>query len=327
MGTTSVPTFLSEDGLPFGRQGGASPALPPYTPFGNPPVIQTTAEAELLAQITSLRKDMAKLQEHNNLLSSKVDETQQLLNQHHTQNIQATQSSHSLQTPSRQKKGKKGAKATPAPSKQLVVPAPRDQPHIPKKVYTDCRHRINDKEVERQRSSIRVNARLHDLQMKVLGNKSPIRKVRGLESEVESDDEYVPSKATKSTYRLATPTRFSETRPSSPQRSSGSYDFEGVPSRDPAICLLFQRIQKMENDRTCSQEPDWGKLRLEPFTECIKRSWQDRDIQPLSIPFYTWVEDPLTHLYSFQSAVGCKGLSDEGQCLLFLSSLTKAALN
>ncbi|CAL9021013.1 unnamed protein product [Prunus brigantina] len=117
MGTTSVPMFLSEDGLPYGMPSGASPALHPSTPFGNPPVIQTTVEAELLAQMTSVWKEMAKLQEHNNLLSSK--------------------------TPGRQKKGKKGAKATPAPSKQLVVPAPRDQPHIPKKVYTDCRHRIN----------------------------------------------------------------------------------------------------------------------------------------------------------------------------------------
>ena len=144
MGTTSVPTFLSEEGIPFGRQSGASPALPPCTPFGNAPATQTTAEAELVVQIASLRKDMARLQEHNNLLSSKVDETQQLLHQQHTQNIQTTHSSESLQTPHRRRKCDKVATATPAPSKQLVVPAPRDQPHIPKKVYSDCRHRIND---------------------------------------------------------------------------------------------------------------------------------------------------------------------------------------
>ncbi|CAL2232153.1 unnamed protein product [Prunus armeniaca] len=51
------------------------------------------------------------------------------------------------------------------------------------------------------------------------------------------------------------------------------------------------------------------------------------DIQPLRVPFYTRVEDPLTHLYSFQSVVGCKGLNDEGQYLLFPSSLTEVALN
>ncbi|CAL9000628.1 unnamed protein product, partial [Prunus brigantina] len=135
MGTTSGPQFLSEDGLPYGMPSGANPALHPSTPFGNPPILQTTVEAELLAQMTSLLKEMAKLQEHNNLLSSKVDETQRLLNQQDTQNIQPTESSQSLQTPGRQKKGKKGAKAKPAPSKQLVVPAPRDQPHVSKKVY------------------------------------------------------------------------------------------------------------------------------------------------------------------------------------------------
>ncbi|CAL9020934.1 unnamed protein product [Prunus brigantina] len=119
MGTTSVPVFLPEEGLPFGRQSGASPAIPSYTPFGNSPILQTAAETELLAQITSLQQDMAKLQEHNNLLSSKA---------------------------------------------------------------------------ERQRSPIRVNAHLRDSRMRVLGNKSPIRKVQGLESMVESDPEYVPSK-------------------------------------------------------------------------------------------------------------------------------------
>ncbi|CAL8084630.1 unnamed protein product [Prunus armeniaca] len=250
MGTTFVPVFLPEEGLPYGRHSGASPALPPCTPFGNSPIMQTTAEAELLAQITSLRQDMAKLQEHNNLLSSKVDETQQLLNQQHTQNIQPTQSSKSLQTPSWQKKSKKGARAMSAPSKQLVVPAPKDQPHLPKKVYIDCRHRLNDKEVERQRSPIKINAHLRDSRMRVLGNKSPIRK-----------------------------------------------------------------------------EPDWGKLRPGPFTEHIRHSRQDRDVQPLRISFYTGVEDPLMHLHSFQSVVGCKGLNDEGQCLLFPSALTEATLN
>ena len=113
------------------------PALPPCTPFGNAPSTQTTAEAELVVQIASLRKDMARLQEHNNLLSSKVDETQQLLHQQPTQNIQPTHSSESLQTPHR-RRHRRAARAAPAPSKQLVVPTPRDQPHVPKKVYTDC---------------------------------------------------------------------------------------------------------------------------------------------------------------------------------------------
>ncbi|CAL8174530.1 unnamed protein product [Prunus armeniaca] len=248
MGTTSGPAFLSEDGLPYGMPSGASPALHPRTPFGNPPVIQTMVEAELLAQMTSLRKEMAKLQEHNNLLSSKVDETQWLLNQQETQNIQSTEPSQSLQTPGRQKKGKKGAKATPAPSKQLVVPAPRDWPHVPKKVYTDCRHWINDKDAERQRSLVRINAHLRNSRMRVIGNKSPLIKVQELESKVESDDEYAPSKGIESNYRSETPTEYSKARPPSSRRTSEDYISEEIPSRDLAIRLLFQRNQKMEDD-------------------------------------------------------------------------------
>ncbi|KAI5331243.1 hypothetical protein L3X38_021369 [Prunus dulcis] len=207
MGTTSVPTFLSEEGIPFGRQTGASPALPPCTPFGNAPSTQTTAEAELIVQIASMRKDMARLQEHNHHLSSKVDETQQLLHQQHTQNIQTTHSSESLQTPHRRRKYGKAARATPAPSKQLVVPTPRDQPHVLKKVYSDCRHRLNDREAERQRSPIRISTRLRESWMNALGSKSPIRKVRGLDS-TELASEYIPSNTQTSTYRSA-PTQYS----------------------------------------------------------------------------------------------------------------------
>ncbi|CAL2230835.1 unnamed protein product [Prunus armeniaca] len=286
MGTTSGPQFLSEDGLPYGMPSGASPALHPSTPFGNPPVLQTTVETELLAQMTSLRRKMAKLQERNNLLSSKVDETQRPPN------------------------------------------LPRVSRHVPKKVYTDCRHRINDKkDAERHRSPIGVNARLRDSRMRVLGDKSPIRRVQGLDSALESDDEYIPTGGTESSYRSEAPPEYSKARPPSPRRTNEDFSAEDVPSPDPAIRLLFQRIQKMEDDRTRSQVPDWGKLRPGPFTERIKKSRPDREVQPLRIPFYTGVEDPSTHLHSFQSAVGCKGLSDEGQCLLFPSSLTEAALN
>ena len=324
MGTTSIPTFLPEDGAPFGRQAGASPALPPCTPYGNAPSTQTAAEAELVAQIASLRKDMARLQEHNHHLSSKVDETQRQLHQQPPQNIQTTHSSESLGTPHR-RRHRRAARATPAPSKQLVVPTPRDQPHIPKKVYSDCRHRLNDREAERQRSPIRISARLRESRMNAGGSKSPIRKVQGLNS-TESASEYIPSDAQTSTYRSVS-TQYLGDNSVSPRRRLEDYDAEGIPSRDPVVRLLFQKVQKMENDKARSQEPEWGKLRPGPFTGRIRRSRQDREVQPLRIPFYTGTEDPLTHLHSFQSAIGCKGLSDEGQCLLFPSSLTEAALN
>ncbi|CAL9021072.1 unnamed protein product [Prunus brigantina] len=37
--------------------------------------------------------------------------------------------------------------------------------------------------------------------------------------------------------------------------------------------------------------------------------------------------NPVTHIHTFQSALGCKGLTDEGQCLLFPSTLGGATLN
>ncbi|XP_021802754.1 uncharacterized protein LOC110746824, partial [Prunus avium] len=274
---------------------------------------------------------MAKLQEHNKLLSSKVDETQQLLNQQQTQNIQTDRSPQSLHTPHQQKKGKKGAKATPAPSKRLVVPAPKDRPHVPKKVYSDCCHKLLDREAERQTerqgSPVRINAHLDDPRLRNLGRKSPIRRIQVLESSAESDHEYAPSTYRESTYCSATPTRHSEVNPVGFPPRSEYQTTEEIPSQDPIIRLLLQRMQKIEDDKTRSQEPDWGKLRSGPFTERIKRSQQNRDVHPLCISSYTGTEDPLTHLHSFQSTVGCRGLSDEGQCLLFPSSLTEAALN
>ncbi|CAL9026188.1 unnamed protein product, partial [Prunus brigantina] len=97
--------------------------------------------------------------------------------------------------------------------------APRDQPHKPKKVYVDCRDRINDKEAERQRSPIRINAKLRDPRSRNLGSKSPIRKARDLRftDSKESNSGYVPSKTT-STYRSVTPSKIYEARSSSPRR-------------------------------------------------------------------------------------------------------------
>ncbi|XP_020409532.1 uncharacterized protein LOC109946399 [Prunus persica] len=247
--------------------------------------------------------------------------------------MQTTHSSESLRNPRGKNKRAKVAKATPAPSRELVVPAPRDQPHIPRKVYSDCRHRINDRErhnddrePERERSPIRIGARIRDSRMRTLGDRSPIRKIRGLGPAESSESEYVPSK-TPPDYRSATPSRYARDNLLNLQRQSEDYSSEEIPSRNPMVRLLFQKVQKMENDNARSQGPEWGKLRPGPFTRRIRDSRQDREGQQLRIPFYTGTEDPLTHLHSFQSAIGCKGLSDEGQCLLFPSSLTGAALN
>lgn len=83
----------------------------------------------------------------------------------------------------------------------------------------------------------------------------------------------------------------------------------------------------MDDDMPQSREPAWSKLRPRPFTNQIKDSKHEKYVQPMCIPFYTGVKDPLTHLHTFQSASGCKGLCDEGQCLIFPFTLTGATLN
>lgn len=98
------------------------------------------------------------MHEQNNILSSKVGETQKELNQQQTQNIQAYQSFQSVRTPNRQKKGKRTTTTKPAPSKKLVVLAPKNKPHFPQKVYSDCWHRLMDRREERGELPIRIEA-------------------------------------------------------------------------------------------------------------------------------------------------------------------------
>ncbi|CAL9006412.1 unnamed protein product [Prunus brigantina] len=91
--------------------------------------------------------------------------------------------------------------------------------------------------------------------------------------------------------------------------------------------LLFEKVRRLESEQQRAHQPLWAKPRPGPFTERILNYHQEKEIQPLRIAFYTGTEDPLTHIHSFQSALGCKGLTDEGMCLLFPSTLSGAALN
>ncbi|BFG15857.1 hypothetical protein CerSpe_021310 [Prunus speciosa] len=102
---------------------------------------------------------------------------------------------------------------------------------------------------------------------------------------------------------------------------------DALPHADPAMRLLFEKVRRLESEQHRSHQPLWVKPRPGPFTERILNNHQEKDIQPLGIAFYASTEDPLTHIHSFQSALGCKDLSDEGMCLLFPSTLNGAALN
>ncbi|CAL9024300.1 unnamed protein product [Prunus brigantina] len=100
-----------------------------------------------------------------------------------------------------------------------------------------------------------------------------------------------------------------------------------LPPTDPTLRLLIQKVNWIEEEQNQIRTPTWGKVQLGPFTSRIRLYRLDKEVQALRISFYSGVEDPVTHIHTFQSALGCKGLTDEGQCLLFPSTLARAALN
>ncbi|CAL9025063.1 unnamed protein product [Prunus brigantina] len=68
--------------------------------------------------------------------------------------------------------------------------------------------------------------------------------------------------------------------------------------------LLFEKVRRLESEQQRAHQPLWAKPRPGPFTEHILNYHQEKEIQPLRIAFYTGTEDPLTHIHSFQSALG-----------------------
>ncbi|CAL9024334.1 unnamed protein product [Prunus brigantina] len=100
-----------------------------------------------------------------------------------------------------------------------------------------------------------------------------------------------------------------------------------LPPTDPTLRLLLQKVNWIEEEQNQIRTPTWGKVQLGPFTSRIRLYRLDKEVQALRISFYSGVEDPVTHIHTFQLAMGFKGLTDEGECLLFPSTLARAALN
>ncbi|CAL8994571.1 unnamed protein product, partial [Prunus brigantina] len=77
----------------------------------------------------------------------------------------------------------------------------------------------------------------------VLGNKSPIQRVQGLESTWDLDPEYILSGTQETASHSATPSKHQIAREAShyskvhPRRSPRRT--EELPSRDPVICLIL----------------------------------------------------------------------------------------
>lgn len=294
----------------------------------------------------TLQQEMARMQEHNNILASKLDDTQRQLQDQQTQSTQLQNSLErtihlrqeksikSVQKPSAQDRGKQQAADKPTASRRLFVPSPKER-HPEYRVYSDCRDRINDRRKERQPSPIRIQAKLNDRRLEALGPKSHLRqryRAVGLEETDESD--YVPtSPGTTISYRSPGPSKkhhghrlnHEDNRQKASQ--AGEPFGNNLPSTDPTIRLLLQKMNRIEEEQNQARTPTWGTVQPGPFTHRIRTFRHEKEVQALRISFYSGVEDPVTHIHTFQSALGCKGLTDEGQCLLFPSTLTGAALN
>ncbi|CAL9009288.1 unnamed protein product, partial [Prunus brigantina] len=129
---------------------------------------------------------MIKMQEHNNILSSKLDDTQKQLHEQESRSAQPPRgpgqtrqlrqepSLKSVPGPSHRAVGKQLAQDRPSASRRLFVPTPAK--HQEYQVYSDCRDRINHQRRERQTSPIHVQAKLNDRHLEVLGPKSPLRR-------------------------------------------------------------------------------------------------------------------------------------------------------
>lgn len=102
---------------------------------------------------------------------------------------------------------------------------------------------------EMNRSLVRIEACFKDSRLRVLADKSLMRRVQGLESTGDSDPEYDPSRTNNAAYRSAMPTWHSVTRLKTSPHYLEDYREIEIPSRDLVIRLILQRVQKMEDDR------------------------------------------------------------------------------
>ncbi|CAL2257396.1 unnamed protein product [Prunus armeniaca] len=100
------------------------------------------------------------MQEHNNILSSKLDDTQKQLHEQQSHSAQLQDDLEqtmklrqerllkSIPKPSGRETGKQLASSGPSFSRRLFVPSPEER-HWEYQVYSDCRDRLNDRCRER----------------------------------------------------------------------------------------------------------------------------------------------------------------------------------
>ncbi|CAL2225248.1 unnamed protein product [Prunus armeniaca] len=312
-----------------------------HIPHGGTSQRRPSADANLQAELESLRASVTKMSEkYDNLHAKNVElehdyrtlkrnwEMNQTQGSQHsptqvperTQPNQPEHSHHNVPTQPRPSKGKGPLYPDTTKSRLLHISPPRNRPHEPTKVYRDCRDRILDRQTEPHLISVN----LQDPKMKHLG---PPPKPTQLPLEEGIGDSENWGQGYSENYESYHTEAFEEFYPAHGHPHTRPPAPETLPHTDPAMRLLFEKVRRLESEHQRNHQPLWAKPRPGPFTEHILNYHQEKDIQPLRIAFYTGTEDPLTHIHSFQSALGCKGLTDEGMCLLFPSTLSGAALN
>ncbi|CAL8992284.1 unnamed protein product [Prunus brigantina] len=237
----------------------------------------------------TLQREMIKMQEHNNILSSKLDDTHKQLHEQQshsaqlpgglerTTRLRQERSLRSVPKPSDREAGKQLAQDRPSTSRRLFVPtsAEHNQEY---QVYSDCRDRINHRRRERQTSPIHVQAKLNDRHLEALGPKSPLRRRYneiGLEETDESD--YIPTSLGTTLSRQSTTlgsARGNDWRQGRPTVGSEAQGHEGhlpigprtvepfgtdLPTTDPTIRLLLQKVSRIEEEQNQIRTPTWGK--------------------------------------------------------------------
>ncbi|CAL8995975.1 unnamed protein product, partial [Prunus brigantina] len=229
-------------------------------------------------------------------------------------------SHHSPLIQPRTSKGKGPLHPKTTKSRALRISPPRDRPHEPTKVYKDC----GDLILDRRGKPIHISVDLQDPKVTHLGPPEKPTQLPPREGLGDSENwgrDYLED------YESYHAEAFEELYPAHGHPHTRPPAHGTLPHADPAMRLLFEKVRRTESEQRRAHQPLWAKPRPGPFTERILNYHQEKEIQPLRIAFYTGTEDPLTHIHSFQSALGCKGLTDEGMCLLFPSTLSGAALN
>ncbi|CAL2256650.1 unnamed protein product [Prunus armeniaca] len=124
------PSPIAADGPILSISGRENPAVPPGTPRVETPGRQSTLEDRM----ETLQREMIKMQEHNNILSSKLDYTQKQLHEQQSHSAQLQdgleqaaqlrqeQPPKSVSKPNDQRAGKQPAQGGPSASQRLFVP-------------------------------------------------------------------------------------------------------------------------------------------------------------------------------------------------------------